>query len=279
MKRLILSSLVGIFASSVITACGTQSDLVLDNTLQVNQDITAQSRAGLNDTYKHLLNYQFSLLDVNGDKFVSVDEFAPSYDIPNSASNMVPVYSNNTSKKPSLVSRLVNFFKKKPNQKILNDIYARFAAVDKNKDTKISLQEAQKETVYFLGRSKDNLRDMAEFSFAMTDANKDKKVTREEFSRYSNTSGSLLVTFYSADKNKDNALKFSEYEDMLYAVVKFYASNPVQPQPPVQPVPSEPVLSEPSTPDSPYNSPDSGYGSPSTPVQEQPSVPYDPTKP
>jgi len=266
MKKLILSSLVGIFASSFITACGTQSDLVLDNNLsQVNQDITAQSRAGLNDVYKHLLNYQFTLLDLNGDKFISVDEFAPSYEIPNSASNLVPIYNNN--KKPSLINRLVNFFKKKPNQKILNDIYARFAAVDKNKDTRISMQEAQKEPIYFLGRSKDNLRDMAEFSFAMADANKDKKVSKEEFQRFSGNNNSLLVTFYSSDKNKDGFLKFSEYEDMLYAVVKFYANNPTQPQHPGEPVSPNPGQGE----------PDPNLNIPS-PIQEQPVV-SEPTVP
>jgi Ca2+-binding EF-hand superfamily protein len=269
MKKLILNSLVGIFASSFVTACGNQSDLILDNNLnQVNQNITVQSRGGLNDAYKHLLNYQFNLLDVDKDKFVSIDEFAPSYELPNSASNMVPVYNNN--KKTSLISRLINFFKKKPNQKILNDIYARFAAVDRNKDLKISLQEAQKQPIYFLGRSKDNLRDMAEFSFAMIDANKDKKISIEEFSKYSNTNSSLLVTFYSADKNKDNVLKFSEYEDMLYSVLKFYANNPVQqpvtsePTTPVQEVPNQPIASEPTVPNVVDND---SY------VQEQPSVP------
>ncbi|GIW22007.1 MAG: hypothetical protein KatS3mg068_1014 [Candidatus Sericytochromatia bacterium] len=263
MKKLILGSLVGIFASSFITACGSQSDLILDNNInQVNQNVQSQSRAGLNDVYKHLLNYQFTLLDLDKDKFISVEEFAPSYDLPNSASNMIPVYSNN--KKPSLISRVVNFFKKKPNQKILNDIYARFAAVDKNKDTKISLQEAQKEPIYFLGRTKDNLRDMADFSFTMADANKDKKVSRDEFQRFSVNNNSLLVTFYSSDKNKDGVLKFSEYEDMLYAVIKFYANNPVQ---------SSPVQPEPTQPSQPDNNSSIPVETPSLPVQEQPSIP------
>lgn len=253
MKKIV----IGLILSSVLTACGTESDLMFDNNLnQTNQTIEAQSRVGLNDTYSYLLKYQFELLDINGDKFISIDEFAPSYDIPNSISTLVP--NHPVTKKQSFFNKIANLFKKKPDQKILNDVYARFAAVDKNKDLKVSLQEAQKQPIYFLGKTKDNLRDNSNFSFTLTDTNKDKKISKEEFISFASVNSQLLALFYSSDKNKNGTLSFSEYEDMLYAVLKFYASNPVPNEPPQQapaPDPAEPPMAE----------PDPNYGNPNDP--------------
>lgn len=251
--------LAGFFIISALNGCGTQDNLIIQDVVQNNnQNVNAQSNKGLKETFKYLLDAQFNSLDTNLDKVISIEEFAPTYTLPQNR------YSSPAQKavtNQGILSRIKNIFKRKPDPNIMNDIYARFEKVDKNKDSKISVSEAKNNPDYFLGRTKDNLREMAKYSFQFADQNKNNKVEKDELIFMARTQQGMHLLF-TADKNKDNVLNFSEYEDIFYASQKAWATPmpdnnplpiPVQPSEPVysEPVPSEPGYSDPISED-PY---------------------------
>ena len=108
----------------------------------------------------------------------------------------------------------------------------RFAKADKNKDGKLTSDEASDYVVISvfesLDANKDGVLALSECAvegapatvkdFQKRDLNKDGKVTREEAIQYGRTKGNVKKAFPQADKNKDGYLTRKE-------VREFYASK------------------------------------------------------
>jgi Ca2+-binding EF-hand superfamily protein len=260
--NLLLSS---IFAVSALAGCGSQNLTVLpeQNTLNNNQSqVEIESRKGLNSFYTVLVEKVFEMLDRNGDKLLSFDEFKPTHiNFGNSATGSMSsgTVAASSTRKPS---------------NTISDPLVMFYKIDKNHDGKVTLKEA-KNSSYFLGLDTKQLRTaFAKPLFDNLNPNKDKSITKDEFFKGianlpAASQKTLIGSFFTADKNVDNALSFSEFEDLLYASFKAsWATPPAQPAPdPNQPDPNQPDPNQPDPNQPPAPAPTD------SPAQPAPDLP------
>ncbi|MFN8577520.1 MAG: EF-hand domain-containing protein [Candidatus Sericytochromatia bacterium] len=197
-KKLSLATL-GIVSSTLI-GCSNQVESI--QPIQQNQQVSAQSNLGLNNIAKNIVEIVFLVLDKDKDGFLTLNEYTSS---PNSNSE--------------------------ENKMI-------FKKLDKNNDGKISLEDAKSSSKLFLPKmvfSKESMREQAKNEFNRHDTNKDGVINESEFDsaikmfsyflfnnsdsdNYKNIKETFMNTFLfeSSDKNNDNKISFSEYEDFYY---------------------------------------------------------------
>ncbi len=258
MKKLNLF-LSSIFALSVLTGCGSQSltNLPVQNTIDNSSQVEIESRKGLNSFYTVLVEKVFGMLDRNGDKLLSFDEFRPTH------------VNFGGSATGSINPGTVEAASRKANTTV-TDPLVMFYKIDRNHDGKVTIKEA-KNSPYFLGLDSKQLRNaFAKPIFDNMNPNKDKEITKDEFFRGianmpSTNQKTLISLFFTADKNVNNALTFSEFEDLLYASFKAtWAAPPAQPAP-------DPNQPDPNQPDPDPNQPD-----PNQPAEPAPAAPVGP---
>lgn len=197
-KKLSLATL-GIVSSTLI-GCSNQVESI--QPIQQNQQVSAQSNLGLNNIAKNIVEIVFLVLDKDKDGFLTLNEYTSS---PNSNSE--------------------------ENKMI-------FKKLDKDNDGKISLEDAKSSSKLFLPKmvfSKESMREQAKNEFNRHDTNKDGVINESEFDsaikmfsyflfnnsdsdNYKNIKETFMNTFLfeSSDKNNDNKISFSEYEDFYY---------------------------------------------------------------
>jgi hypothetical protein len=237
-----LGSIIGsIVTIAVLTGCGSQTAATFaPMETPVNTGISAQSAQGLKSFYTILTEKVFVAVDTNKDKSVSFEEFkAPRAPLgPGvSAGPINPTPDVTTQVEPTAPAQ--------PAAPV--DPLVVFLKIDKNKNGKISMAEAR-DNKLFLGVSATDLRKMFKPLFTSFDADKNNSVSKAEFIKA--VSGldqmmqqSMMSLFFTADRNIDNKLNFSEYEDLLYASFKAAWEIPQN-----APTPAEPPATDPSQP-------------------------------
>lgn len=245
MKRL-FSLVSGLISLSVLTACGSETISLLPATdTALAPQTSIQSNVGLKSFYSAMTEVVFKMVDQNKDNFISFDEFRARPHIGLGVSQP----ANPPQPQPEPAAPVVSA-QTAASSPVLTDPLQIFLKIDRNKDGKLTLNES-KASKYFLGFNQTQLRTMlAKPVFDSMNTDKNKVVSKDEFlkgiSAYDPMmQRSLLGMFFSADKNADSSLTFSEFEDLLYASFK---ANWEVPMPAPQPVPAEPVPAEPTQP-------------------------------
>lgn len=259
-----------VMISSSISACSSESVNSIQPAVQNNtQQVTAQSAQGLKTFYSKVVDKTFAIIDKDKNKSVSLDEFMnrTNINIPGLPASSAVV--DNTERNPG-VSPV--------------DVRNLFTQIDKNKNNKLSLTEARNNSRLFLGMTKTQLRTLVgKTMFGGFDRNSDKYISKAEFlgdpaiNSDSRTSTLLTSLFYNSDRNSDNKLSFTEFEDFAYSMIKSLWDNPA---PPPTPVPSEPVEppAENPAPTDPAQPPTDTPADPAQPPSETPN-PSEPSAP
>jgi Ca2+-binding EF-hand superfamily protein len=258
MKR--ISSFVGaLITTAVLAGCGSQTEATfapIQNS--VDSTVSAQSAEGLKSFYTLLTEKVFISLDTNKDKQISFDEFKNRPNMTPGFSGPPPVAAQ---PQPAMTTQIepvtaADAAAPAPKPAAPLDPLQVFLKIDKNKNGRLTLAEA-KASRYFLGVSQQELRKMFKPLFDNFDADKNKSVSKEEFLK--SISGlevqmqqNMMSLFYTADKNLNDSLTFSEYEDLLYASIKAVWDVPNQ-APAPQPNPNPPA--DPGQPDTPAPQP------------------------
>jgi Ca2+-binding EF-hand superfamily protein len=240
MKRLSSLVLSSIFGISIIAGCSSNEDLIpLQNTVP-QQNVAVQSNLGLTAFYDFMIKTTFNVIDINKDKYITLQEFAPELPTPAPSASSAPSAS------------IVN-----PAVKPLPDSKTRFIKLDTNKDGKVSMAEIKKNPKYFLGINKTDYRKSVKYQFDYLNTDKNGYVSRTEFlallgNQPYDVTLNLTALFISSDLNKNGSLSFSEYEDLFYAQVEAYGSTVHNPPSPAPVDPSSiPTVVPSDTPDSP----------------------------
>ena len=261
MKKISLL-LSGIFAASVMAGC--TADLLQLPTMntqmtpkvQASAQVTAQSFSGSNAFHKFIVQYTFNSHDTNRDGFLTFDEYKTYGNMfenkPTTTTSAVPVqvissssttygsegYGSGYNYTPGYPSTVVsgsttiytpypyNYEMPTDPQKLI-----RFEKMDKNKDGKLSFDEANSSKEFVM--TKAEVRVEVKKQVAYVDINKDNSISKDEFTKFAGSYVNMS-SFIAADKNKDNKLTFSEFEDLLYAV--FQGMNDPSSQPTAYPV-------------------------------------------
>lgn len=257
-----------VIVSSSISACSSESVNLIQPEVKNSQQVTVQSAQGLKTFYSKVVDKTFALIDKDKNKSVSLDEFISrtTLSVPGIPSTSV---SDTTERNPG-VSPV--------------DTRNLFTQIDKNKNGRLSLTEARNNSRLFLGMTKTQLRTLVgKTMFGSFDKNADKYVSKAEFlgdptiNSDGRTTTLLTSLFYNSDKNADNRLSFTEFEDFAYSMIKSLWDNPPPPpatdptpaEPPSQPPVENPNPTDPAQP--PAENPD-----PSEPTQpSEPSAPTD----
>ncbi len=195
-KKSISLATLGI-VSSALMGCSNQVESI--QPLQQNQsnEVTAQSNLGLSNMMKNLTEMVFTILDKDKDGFLTLKEYTSS---PNSNSEE-------------------------------NQIA--FKKLDKDNDGKISLEDAKALSKTFLSKmtyNKEKARESVQKEFTRHDSDKNTLLNESEFINsalkqfdfYLNDQYNFKqiarqsFIFESSDKNHDNKITFSEYEDFYY---------------------------------------------------------------
>jgi hypothetical protein len=261
-----LSSLIGGFVTlAVLTGCGSQTAATFAPMQETTPVVSTQSTQGLKSFYSLLTEKVFVSLDTNKDKSISFDEFK-------ARGFMTPGFSS----APATVPQPVTTQGEAPKGEIEpnkapapTDTLQTFLRIDANKNGRISMAEA-KASKYFLGVSAVELRKMFVPLFNNFDADKNKSISKVEFLKAINgldqlAQQNMVSLFFTADRNVDSKLTFSEYEDLIYASMKamWEVPNPA----PAQPDPNPPATSVPAQPD------------PNPPASSDPAQPNQPAQP
>ncbi|MFN8577161.1 MAG: EF-hand domain-containing protein [Candidatus Sericytochromatia bacterium] len=266
MKR--LTGIISILTlTSIISACSSETITNVQPAAQ-NQQVVAQSAQGLKTFYSKVVDRIFVLLDKDKNKSVSLEEFMTRTNETSFANPSQP----NTNQPATTNQAPVTFDKNL------------FTQIDKNKNGKLSLTEARNNSRLFLGMTKTQLRTLVgKTMFGSYDKNNDKYVSKQEFLgdalANSDVKTSTLLTslFYNSDKNSDNKLSFSEFEDFAYSMIKSLWDNPAPPPAPPSP---EPPANPPAdnNPAPPAEQPAPPSEQPAPPAGE-PTQPAEPTAP
>lgn len=244
--------------------------------IQAQQDTTQiKSMQGATYAYKFMVKQTFTMIDKNKDGYVSLEEFkaahtppptptpAPAGDQPTptdkakSIDDLVPSIEKlgeDPAPTPSVAPvdpspTPVTSATPKPVTPLTPEQL--FKKIDKNKDGKISITEAQN-SKYFLGGSISDIRkSVTQFyyrgAFKYSNGRYTGTITKDQFMSFVGGSTSseyaqvLNTAFYAADRNFDGKLNFSEAEDLIYSMMRA-TYNPVNPpSPPTPPSPIEPT--------------------------------------
>ncbi|MFN8670768.1 MAG: hypothetical protein U0457_01640 [Candidatus Sericytochromatia bacterium] len=246
---------------SVFTACNSRLSENIEEQVAPTQQVKSLSVQGASYAYKTMVKMGFTSLDKNKDGSLSFDEYKVMFNppqpvpqpptpsaqpnpdpAPSSAPDPQPAPSANPSVNADNIVKDTNSTGEvkassaTPSKPLTPEQL--FKKVDKNADGKLSLTEAY-DSKYFIGYSQSDMRKSINKMYF-------KDTFKYSNGRYSGTidldkfvslAGGLSrdranELFYSADKNFDNKLNFSEAEDLIYNMMR------VQLNPPA-PVPSE----------------------------------------
>jgi Ca2+-binding EF-hand superfamily protein len=261
--------------TSILTSCSSEDVNLIQPVNQNNQQVTVQSAQGLKTFYSKVVDKTFTLLDKDKNKSISMDEF-----MLRTSAGALPQGIQRTEQQ-STDSAVTE---RSPGNSPV-DSKNLFTQVDANRNGKISLTEARKNSRLFLGMTKTQLRELVgKTMFGSYDKNSDKYISKQEFlgdtviNSDARTSTLLTSLFYNSDKNADNRLSFAEFEDFAYSMIKSLWDNPAP-----APVPTEPTQpSEPTAPTDPAQpNPPSENPAPTdpAPVPAEPNQPSEPTAP
>ncbi|MFN8672026.1 MAG: EF-hand domain-containing protein [Candidatus Sericytochromatia bacterium] len=204
---------VALLAITVFPACNSKQGIqdIQEDTIQ--QEVKIQSNSGANSYIEKYLNYLFDSTDKNKDGFLSRTE------LPNDSN---------------------------------------FTLMDKNKDGKISIDEFKK-GAKDSGVKKEAFRDnlvifvhqalnLEVFKYSDLKKTYEGNVTKEQFIKIMSKivpdyPYGFRTIFYVGDKNNDDKLNFSEFEDAMFGFSKALIdiSNSVTPTPP-SPTPIQSVV-------------------------------------
>ncbi len=114
----------------------------------------------------------------------------------------------------------------------LNNDQNLLSKYDKDNNGGISLEESLSGNE-FMGVTSKQIRDTyGQSAFEKLDTDNNKLISMKEFKNpgfFYNTrpdmASSLLTSFYASDRNQDDALNFSEFEDCLYAYLRYYLQH------------------------------------------------------
>ncbi len=266
MKRLssILSTMAVI---SMLTACSNQdlNTAVLPVQENQNQTVSAQSVQGYKAFSNLLTEVAFKTVDKNGDGFVSYEEFSAArpgaaqlsgieLQSEDAGDNLIAPAPTTTAGDAPTPAPAPSVAPKPHKPAVVKTLFQIFVSMNKKHDGKLSLAEA-KASKYFLGLNRSDLaKATIAPMFAKLDADKNKSISRDEFLKGIATQSPeeqtlLNSLFFASDKNKNNALTVSEFEDLLFAANAGKLVTPVAPPAPPAPVDPNPA------PTSPNNTP------------------------
>lgn len=254
------SIVAGVMTLAILTSCASE-EIQMPVLEQPNQ-VQTQSNKGLSNFYKLLTESYFKAIDKNKDGAITLDEYKGRPNLGPGVGSIPSMAEQASMVSTEAASSPDDLFKK----------------IDRNKNGKVSLSEANYNAKLFLGANKTQIRSMlAKPMFEKADANKSKTITREEFvgtflgGSVTPYNQSLYAAYLSSDTNKNGSLSLFEFEDLVYA--SFEASLSIPPAQPTDPAqPSDPAQPDPSQPADPAQPP-------SEPPADQPAPPADPAQP
>lgn len=274
-------------ALAFIVSCNGNKFAQETQEAQPTQQIKALSVQGAKDAYSTFVKNAFTNMDKNKDGSVTLAEYKtafappaptpPSPPAPNVPQEPVvdpqvapPSEPNKTVEnlvpetKPASSTGSVTASSATTSKPLTPEQI--FKKIDKNNDGKINLTEA-KESKFFIGYTQSDIRKIVnqyyyKNAFKFEKGRYSGTITYDEYMKIFNppnedVSKLLHNAFYSADRNFDEKLNFSEAEDLIYAVMKASSktSPVIQPQPgpivtssPVNPQPGPIVTSSPISP-------------------------------
>jgi Ca2+-binding EF-hand superfamily protein len=188
MKRLNALLLGSLTLITLITGCATTQQIEpsyeLENTSEIQSDLTIMSQEGFNSFVTLVQNEIFKTYDKNQDRAITKDELKA----PESVFKMMDLDKNEKISKKEMSESKVIYFDGKSVKDFITEFFEK--SLDKNKDKRISRSE-------FLG--------------AFIDQN-----TNAEKEKY------FKSLFTKNDINKDDVLTLSEYEDLHLQYWKRY---------------------------------------------------------
>lgn len=264
-----IGSLLSVLTTLAVLVGCNNNDLSDVQPIQAQPDTTQiKSIQGATYAYKTMVKQTFVYIDKNKDNYVSLEEFKAAHppaptpasteqltlaDKAKTIDDVVPSLGDEPAPAPSVAPvdpAPAPSATPKPVTPLTPEQL--FKKIDKNKDGKLSITEAQN-SKYFLGGSISDVRkSVAQFyfkgAFKYSNGRYTGTITRDQFislvSSPSVTNEILQVinnSFYAADRNFDGKLNFSEAEDLIYSMMRA-SLNPVAPiTPPAPPSPIEPT--------------------------------------
>lgn len=249
MKKLLSNSALAVVSTAMLVGCSnntTMPETVVNNN---QESVKIASNAGLNDYIKGMAKISFTLADKDKDGLLSLNDYLA----------LDPLNSITENEKKLIFKKL-----------------------DTNSDGMISLEDTQKNIKLFMSvfkyYSKEQIRNQALIMFGHFDANRNGEVSFKEFIEYTAKNMSYMFSgsvglalsgymYEASDKNKNDSLNLTEFEDFYYNFSKgmmrgFYEGSYTLGQPVPQPSPidipdantpgySNPYPDYPSTPDTP----------------------------
>lgn len=230
MKKLLSNSTLALVSTAMLVGCSNNTTMPETISSTNQESVKIASNAGLNDYIKGMAKVAFTLSDKDKDGLLSLNDYLA----------LDPLNSITENEKKLIFKKL-----------------------DTNSDGMISFTDAEKNIKLFMSvykyYSKEQIRNQAIVMFGHFDANRNEEVSFKEFIEYTVKNMSYMFSgsvglalsgymYEASDKNKNDNLNFSEFEDFYYNFSKgmmrgFYEGSytlgqPIQPNP--DPYPSEP---------------------------------------